>query len=623
MPVDDRVQRQRQMPLAAALARFDPIFLGILVVGAFLRLFDVNWDQGTHIHPDERFLTMLGNATRIPSGLPQYLNPATSPLNPAVAGCSGTSCPYTFYVYGIVPVTVNKIIAVLLGHDNYNDFTLQGRVLSAICDLVVMVVLYKAVQLLESKLHLPSTVKYLAMAFYAVSVLAIQLSHFYTVDMFLNVFTILSFYFALRYALGGHWLNVGLSAVFLALAAASKPSAIYILPLTVYLVVSRAVPGTDGDLGAVLSSLRASIRSRRQLITVLVSAAEILLAYGLVAYFALRLADPYYFQSANILDPHISTWFLGNLHTLQGYDTPSPGYPPGVQWVHKPPVTFALVNLVFFGVGLPWFLLSVIGMYLVVTARRSGVLVVFLLWGLAFFALQGAQYASTMRYFIFLYPFLALFAAIGLHALAAHWHRGLQAFVAVLVLIWPLAFLSIYVNPLSRVSASQWMYSTLPTNSYILSESWDDPLPLGVPNPTNKIFTGASLPVFNADTDPSKWYQFDQMLKRGDYLVLSSNRGWGSMPTVPEWYPRMILYYHQLFSGHPIEVPRYRAVNHNGTTNYVPAGTATFRYRQVARFTSYPSLRYLGIPIDFPDQWAEEAFTVYDHPEVVIFEHLR
>jgi len=42
-------------------------------------------------------------------------------------------------------------------------------------------------------------------------------------------------------------------------------------------------------------------------------------------------------------------------------------------------------------------------------------------------------------------------------------------------------------------------------------------------------------------------------------------------------------------------------------------------YKKVAEFTSYPSLTYLGIPLTFPDDCAEEAFTVYDHPRVMIF----
>ena len=64
----------------------------------------------------------------------------------------------------------------------------------------------------------------------------------------------------------------------------------------------------------------------------------------------------------------------------------------------------------------------------------------------------------------------------------------------------------------------------------------------------------------------------------------------------------------------------YRQSISAGQTTYQPLGNTTFVYRKVAQFTSYPSLRYLGIPIDFPDQWSEEAFTVYDHPRVTIFE---
>ena len=38
------------------------ILIGILIVGALLRLTNLNWDDGTHIHPDERFLTMVDGA---------------------------------------------------------------------------------------------------------------------------------------------------------------------------------------------------------------------------------------------------------------------------------------------------------------------------------------------------------------------------------------------------------------------------------------------------------------------------------------------------------------------------------------------------------------------------------
>jgi hypothetical protein len=87
----------------------------------------------------------------------------------------------------------------------------------------------------------------------------------------------------------------------------------------------------------------------------------------------------------------------------------------------------------------------------------------------------------------------------------------------------------------------------------------------------------------------------NDLLASGNFLILSSNRGWGSIPTAPDKYPRMTDFYRNLFGGQS-------------------------SFKKIKEFTSYPSLDYLGIPITIPDDWAEEAFTVYDHPKVIIFQ---
>jgi len=84
-------------------------------------------------------------------------------------------------------------------------------------------------------------------------------------------------------------------------------------------------------------------------------------------------------------------------------------------------------------------------------------------------------------------------------------------------------------------------------------------------------------------------------LAEADYYILSSNRAWGSVMRVPEKYPQMSKFYQDLLA--------------NQTD-----------YQLIAEFNSYPSLEYLGIDISFNDTWAEEAFSVYDHPQVLIFQ---
>ena len=63
----------------------------------------MNWDEGFHLHPDERFLTMVGNSMRIPNNLLSYLDPKVSTFNPQ-------NINYPFFVYGTFPLVLNKII---------------------------------------------------------------------------------------------------------------------------------------------------------------------------------------------------------------------------------------------------------------------------------------------------------------------------------------------------------------------------------------------------------------------------------------------------------------------------------------------------------------------------------
>lgn len=606
----NRALRIQRLPKA-----YTPAFVVIFLMGAALRLVDLTWDQNTHIHPDERFLTMLGTAVRLPSSLWQYFDPTTSPLSPY-------NSSYGSMVYGMLPVTMNKLLAVWFGNDNFGMFVVQGRGLSAVADLGTLLCVYLISRRLAERGFAPQIAVFLAPALYALAVLPIQISHFFTVDSFLSAFAWASVYFALRYSTGGSWAWLTASGLFLGFSLASKVTGVYMAPVVLYLVICRSLVA-DPDPTAVVVWLRNAGRDWRRSEKALEDAAFSVIVLGVATYIGLRIGAPYYFASANPVDPRLGAAFFSNLQSLNAYNSPNVWYPPGVQWIHKPPITFALVNLAVFGLGAPFFLAAVAGSYIVVTRLLRSPLAVLLLWTLALFLYLSVEYVKTMRYFILLYPALALFAAVGLAGVLQVVRGPFRPVVALSLVIWPLAFMSLYTKDLTRVSASQWIYTNIPSGSVIVNEEWDDPLPLQLPSTNGKTFpqslppprnpgvralmnqehyisngqVSLTLPDFHYDTR-SKWADMQYVLAHGDYLVLSSNRGWGSMPTDPKQYPRQTQFYRDLFAGR-------------------------MRYKQVAVFTSYPSLRYLGIPIDFPDQWSEEAFTVYDHPEVIIFEHVR
>ncbi len=549
------------------------VLIAILVIAAFFRFFAINWDQDQHLHPDERFLTMVATDMKVPHSFADYLNPATSLFNPA-------NINHKFYVYGTFPVVINKLLAQVTNADNYGDITLQGRLLSGLADLLIVFLIFKTLLLFERRYKLHAHIKYWGAFFYAIAVLPIQLSHFFAVDTFLNCFIFASFYFALRFYFHKNRISLIMSALFLGLAIGSKISAIYIIPLLAFFIIKAY---TD----------RHTEKKHHALAPLFVST----ILYLLTVYVVGRLADPYLFESSNFFDPRVSTLFLENLRELKTWGHPESWFPPAVQWVNKLPVFFALSNLVIFGVGLVYAIFAVIGGVVIATKYKRWELIFILLWVVLFFLYQSIQFSKTMRYFLPLYPFLAIFAGIGFYELTKHWSKIAKTAVIFTIVLWPMMFFSIYTKDHSRTTASKWIYQYIPSGSVLLSEHWDDSLPIMVDPTSQKTYTHEQLPVFGAD-NPEKWQQMDAMLARGDYLVLSSNRGWGSIPSVPKRYPRMIQYYEDLFADR----------------------TA---YKKVAEFTSYPSLTYLGIPLSFPDDWAEEAFTVYDHPKVMIFQKTK
>ncbi|OGG03155.1 hypothetical protein A2W14_03590 [Candidatus Gottesmanbacteria bacterium RBG_16_37_8] len=262
-----------------------------------------------------------------------------------------------------------------------------------------------------------------------------------------------------------------------------------------------------------------------------------------------------------------------------------------------------------------------------------------LLWILILFGYQGNQFVKALRYFYPLYPFLALLSAWFIYHLALFLeNRGkLNLFLVsclpaealakagflFLVLVYPFSFISIYSRPHTRVTASNWIYQNIPPGSRISGEHWDDYLPLSLPAPgfIHENYQSVEFPLYNEDNG-EKWLAMSQKLATTDYIILTSNRLYGSIMTVPEKYPVTAKFYQQLFAGN-------------------------LGFEKVIEFTSRPNLplplikicltppfiRY-GIVsrdekncllegISFVDDYADETFTVYDHPKVLIFKKVK
>ena len=72
------------------LIRDIALVLVILCIAAgawVLRTTGIEWDQNYHLHPDERFLTMVETSIQPSGNLSEYFNTGLSSLNPANRDC--------------------------------------------------------------------------------------------------------------------------------------------------------------------------------------------------------------------------------------------------------------------------------------------------------------------------------------------------------------------------------------------------------------------------------------------------------------------------------------------------------------------------------------------------------
>lgn len=561
----------------------------ILLLGACFRFYGLDWDQGQHLHPDERFLTMVTTAIKIPPSPANYFDPKSSTMNPYNAN-------FSFFVYGTLPLTITKIVATILNlGSDYNGVTLIGRSISGIFDLGTVFLIFLTARITFPPKKFGWKIPILASFFYAISVLPIQLSHFFAVDTFLVFFITLSYYLLIIFLFRQSILGVILLGASLGLAIACKVSAVLFLPVV--------------GLGIFFSFLN----NRKTLSHKLAIFSIYFLTMCLVFYVSLRIGDPKFFSSGHFLNPTINPHFIDNLKSLAV--NPKAPSPPAVQWFGTAPILFPLKNLILWGVGLPLGLLSITGMiltfiFLVRTTvlkikkkllgqnSRAILLAISLFWIVLLFIYEGTKFGKAMRYFLPVYPSLSIISAFAFYKFYFNFGKTkIFSVVALLFLtsylIWPLAFSSIYSQPHSRVTASEWIYKNIPPGSTISCEHWDDCLPLNLEGLSGNLYKIEFLSFYDADV-PEKWSKINNQLDKVEYLIMSSNRLWGSIPRAPHLYPLTSKFYRDLLSGKS-------------------------NFQKFAEITSYPSLKIGTWEFQINDSSSDESFTVYDHPQVLIY----
>jgi YYY domain-containing protein len=148
-----------------------------------------------------------------------------------------------------------------------------------------------------------------------------------------------------------------------------------------------------------------------------------------------------------------------------------------------------------------------------------------------------------------------------------------------------------------------------------VESTWDDSLPLGLDGYSPyDFYSGVYRSDLNFemywDDNAEKLDRFETTLDQADYIFISSNRQWGTTVRVPERYPLTTLYYRSLMG-----CPADKQIIWCYSVAEPGMFSGQLGFDLVKTVESEPSIG--GLTIN--SQFAEEAFTVYDHPKVMIF----
>ncbi len=622
--------------------------IGLLVVVAValaLRLYGLNWDEGFAWtpHPDERAILSKVDALAPPGlgDLDLLLDADESPWNPR------------WFPYGSFPLYLLKGVQLtygLLPGADLTDLRIPGRTISALADVATVVAVFALGSTVYSR-----RVGLLAAALVALAVIHIQLSHFFAADTLLALFAVLTMWYLVRVAREGRPQDSALAGLFVGLGLATKIS---LAPILGAFVVAHLMFALGPVLGSPARSALLMVRSG--------TAVRGLLIGGLAAAAAFLIAQPY-----TLLD-----WgrFYGDVIEQSEMVRRIRDYPYTRQYVDTTPYLYQIRQLATWGLGWPVGILAWAGMLyaairglrpfhglvylaagwalpmsvLLVSNSFAGIIVsatialtvlvatlpmrredartdaLLLAWVAPYLLITGSFEVKFLRYMLPITPFLLLFGAklaFSLWAVAQGAGRGsvgtlarpivLGIFAVVLggSAFYGVSYLGLYNDTHPAVEASDWINDNVGESSLILKEHWDEGLP------AMGRYRIRELPLYEPDT-AAKLSIVSAGLANADYLVLFSNRLYGTIPRLPDRYPISLEYYRLLFTGE-------------------------LGYELAAQFASYPELFGVGFvdetfarpdlpEPDAPDSpnasavslnlgFADESFSVYDHPKVLVF----
>jgi 4-amino-4-deoxy-L-arabinose transferase-like glycosyltransferase len=560
------------------------LLASVILAGAFLRFYGLSWGVPYHhFHIDEHFVFVGADLLR------ESMRKAA--MNPKFF----MYAPLPMYLVNVVRTAYEWISGplTLSASADATTYMLLGRAISATLGTATIPLVFH----IGRKVAGP-VAGLLSAAFLAFAVLHFRDSHFFTVDISLVFFCMATLAASLAIAEHGRWPAYLLSGVGLGAALLCKYTAVFLVP-----VVGVAHLCAPNRPAGFLERRDWRAWAKWGLLGCVPVAA------GVALFLALDPMVFLYYEKFRLdVQEQITGPLLGGLQPLWS-----------AHFRDIRPMAFWFSNLLPWGLGPSLMLCGLLGVVWLLS-RKHPMAVVAGAYPVLFFLVAGQTITPFMRYSLPLVPGLAVTAGVLCADLLAHqrWRRVgsvVTAGTVGLTMLWAVAYVNIYRSTDVRLEASRYLMDAVPQGAQILVEPSHNVPPTGRylsatdfyadyvgwgPQMTRRdYYTMHTLDVYRHLYGPrlspeQKAAYIAQRLARADY-VLMDDTFMEFYDHLPEAENRAVKqYYRDLFEGR-------------------------LGFRLVRSFIRRPAL--FGWQVN--DDPAELTFTLFDHPEIYLFERIE
>lgn len=467
-----------------------------------------------------------------------------------------------FFNYGSFSIYLNYFTQQLLQPvtSNLSPF-LIGRFYSALFSTLTIFLIYKICLFFMSKKY-----ALLGALLTALTPGLIQQAHFLTPESNLIFFIFLSLYFLILFVKKLNSKFLFLASISLGFALGIKvSSAIFLLPifLAIFLVFYKSL-------------------------TSLISLTCLTILTSLLSFF--------------IINPYLFLDFRSFLSSFRYESSLAVGSIPIFytrQFINTIPVLFQFEKIYPYALGPALLVFGLAGFFWMIidTIKDKKNQSLFFILNSSFLILflsNAFLFAKWTRFISPTFPFFAIFSAFLLFKISQfkinkYFSLILNSLFLILTILWTLSFFSIYLKDDVRFQASNWIAQNLTSGTVFLEEGNMVDIPL----PEN--FKRLSLNFYDLDENILTQKKLKEDLERSDYFIIQSRRLFANHQRLAEDFPVTANFYNQLFAG-------------------------LLGFTEIKEINSYPQLSLLEWKIEFPDENAEETWSVFDHPVIRIFQ---